>query len=168
MIFRCACQHLSWSTSSPASVFSSCPPQSRRVVVWERSPWLSGGSSCWPMADLDTWRWRSTEIWRSDTVLRAFKKKTFPVGNCSKSLFWHCGVIIHPLLLYRRWRCRQLPSCSCESPVWSCEFTAERTLSKLIWRLRLICGTWWSKRCGPAAAWPTSTRWCCCNQTVMV
>lgn len=91
-----------------------------------------------------------------------FKRKHFQSGF--ESLFWHCRVIIHPFLLYRRWKCLRLPSCSCESPVWSCEFMAERTPSKLIWRLRLIYGTWWSKRCGLAAAWLTSIRWYCCNQ----
>lgn len=92
-----------------------------------------------------------------------FKRKRSQSGI--ESLLWLCPVMIHPFLLYRRWRCRRLPSCSCESQVWSCEFMAERKLSKLIWRLRPIYGIWWSKRCGPAAAWLTSTRWYSCNQS---
>lgn len=154
---RCACPHLSWSTSSPASASSSCPPQSRRVAAWGKSPWLSAGSSCWPMADRDMWRWRSTEIWRSDKKMGLHSKR-----NCFRSRIW--SIFWHPFHLYRRWRCRRPPSCSCESPVWSCEFMAERRLSRPIWRPRPICGTWWSKKCGPGATWPTNTRWWCCDQ----
>lgn len=65
---------------------------------------------------------------------------------------------LHPSFPCRRWRCPLLPSCSCESPAWSCVFGAGRRRLRPIWKPRPSCGTWWSKRCGPVAPWRTNTR----------
>lgn len=73
-------------------------------------------------------------------------------GNVKENVFYYYA------LLFRRWRCPQLPSCSCESKVWSCVFGEGRRRSRPIWKQKLSSGTWWSKRCGLGVAWLTDTR----------